>query len=85
MDWERQVHCFYRTALGRSPDQDGLISAVQLLKSGGSLDYLANQYVSSTEFRERHGQSDKLDTWYIMTLYRDGLARQPDQKSLRPG
>jgi GT2 family glycosyltransferase len=82
MDWERQVHSLYRTALGRTPDQEGLISAVRLLKSGGSLDCLANQFVSSTEFRERHGQSDKLDTWFILTLYRDGLGRQPDQKSL---
>ena len=76
------VNSLYKTALGRLADQAGLAHWIKQLQSGMSLEVLAEQIVGSVEFQIRHGPSPKVDTKYLTALYRDGLGRQPDLKSL---
>ena len=72
------VNSLYKTALGRLADPKGLANCVQQLRSGASLEALAEGLVASAEFQARHGSTQKVDTEFLNALYRDGLGRKPD-------
>jgi O-antigen biosynthesis protein len=76
------VSSLYKTAFGRSADEGGLANCVQQLRSGLSLETLAESLVASAEFQTRHGPSQKVDTEYLTALYCDGLGRQQDPEGL---
>jgi GT2 family glycosyltransferase len=76
------INCLYLAAFGRPADESELKQNVDKLKSGVPLEFVAEDLAHSTEFRMRHGSSQKVDFEYLTALYRDGLGRQPDLKSL---
>ena len=76
------VNSLYKTAFGRPTDPAGLANGVRQLQSGISLEVLAEQIAGSAEFRMRHGYSQTVDIKFLTALYRDGLGRQADLKSL---
>jgi GT2 family glycosyltransferase len=47
-----------------------------------SVEALADRFVRSAEFRQRHGPSEEVDIHYITALYRDGLGRPPKLEEL---
>jgi SAM-dependent methyltransferase len=72
------VNSLYKVALGRRAEPDGLANRVRQLESGLGAEALAEELVSSAEFRMRHGSSSTVDMEYVAALYRDGLGRSPD-------
>jgi GT2 family glycosyltransferase len=76
------ANALYKTALGRPADQEGLASVIQQLRSGASLQDLADYFVGSPEFQRLHGNSERVCIKYITALYRQGLGREPDLESL---
>ncbi len=76
------INALYRTAFGRPADAGGLANRVQQLRSGVSLEALAEELTASAEFQERHGLSQKVDSDYLEALYRSGLGREPDLDGL---
>jgi len=81
-DPSRFVHSLYKAAFGRLADPVGLADCIQQLRSGVSLEVLAEHLVGSAEFQVRHGTSEKVVTEYLTALYRDGLGREPDPEGL---
>jgi GT2 family glycosyltransferase len=76
------VTALYRAAFGRLADPGGLANCIQQLQSGVSLEALAEELVSSAEFQARHGSSQKVETDFLETLYRNGLGRKSDPEGL---
>jgi GT2 family glycosyltransferase/SAM-dependent methyltransferase len=76
------VRSFYKAAFGREADSDALATWVRELRSGISLEALAEHFVRSAEFEVRHGSSSEVDIKYITALYREGLGRLPDSEGL---
>ena len=76
------ANSLYMTAFGRPADEDGLANGIRQLQSGVTLQTLAEGLVASAQFKARHGVNQRVDTEFLAALYRDGLGRQPDLKSL---
>jgi glycosyltransferase involved in cell wall biosynthesis len=72
------VHSFYKAAFGRPAEPEGLAHRTHQLRSGVSPEDLAEELVGSAEFQNRHGSSHKVDTEFLMAMYRDSLGREPD-------
>jgi hypothetical protein len=76
------VNALYRAAFGRMVDNEALANAIQQLRTGMSLEQLAENLVSSPEFSARHGSSQAVDRNFVTALYRDGLGRGADPEGL---
>jgi hypothetical protein len=70
----------YLAALRRVPDQPGLDNWVNYLRSGTSLQVMADAFASSQEFINRYGAMSNGD--YVAQLYRDVLGREGDAAGL---
>jgi O-antigen biosynthesis protein len=81
-DFSLLVNSLYRAAFGRLAEESGLAHYVHELQSGMSLESLAEDFVRSAEFRQRHGLSQEVDIRYVTALYRDGLGRPPELERL---
>ena len=81
-DPSRLVNSFYRAALGRLAEPDGLATRILQIQSGMPVEVLAEDFVSSAEFQARHGTGQTVDLNYVTALYRDGLGREPDAEGL---
>ncbi len=71
----------YRAALGRSPDQGGLVFWTASIKAGAPLVTLADGFLSSSEFTGRFG-SGLANVDYVTRLYQNVLGRAPDASGL---
>jgi glycosyltransferase involved in cell wall biosynthesis len=71
------VKSLYRTAFGRHPDETELMNWLGKLPTRTYREVLAQHFVRSAEFQNRHGPSQEVDINYITALYRDGLGRPP--------
>jgi GT2 family glycosyltransferase len=76
------VNSLYRAAFCRLADPGGLAHRIQQLRSGISLEVLAEEIVGSVEFETRHGSSQRVDIKYVRALYRNGLGCEPDLETL---
>src|ERR1700740_146068 len=76
------VNSLYKAAFGRLAEPEGLANRIHQLKSGASLEDLAEEFVGSPEFQTRHGTSRTVDIKYLTALYRDGLGLKPDLRYL---
>ena len=76
------ANALYKAALGRPADPEGLAGVIQQLRSGATLEDLADNFVRSPEFQRLHGDSERVDIKYISALYRLGLGREPDLAGL---
>jgi len=76
------VNSLYKSAFGRLGDAEGVANWVRQLRCEASLEAVAEELVSSTEFHARHGLNQIVDIDYLKALYRDGLARGPDPEGL---
>ncbi|MEO6627825.1 MAG: DUF4214 domain-containing protein [Aquihabitans sp.] len=66
----------YLSALGRSADRGGLAFWTRRRKAGVSIDSLAKQLISSSEFARRYGSPS--DFGYVDLLYQNVLGRPAD-------
>ena len=63
----------YKAAFDRTPDAAGLGSWIKYLDEGGSRDFVAQSFVTSTEFNTKYGP---LDTEaFVQRLYNNVLGR----------
>jgi GT2 family glycosyltransferase len=76
------VNSLYKTAFGRIADPDGLATFSNQLDLGLSLEVVAEQIVTSSEFQIRHGSNKEVNIKYLAAIYRDGIGAQPDLDSM---
>lgn len=70
----------YSATLDRLPDQDGLASWTDAIKTGTSLQQVADGFVGSAEFQGRYGNLG--DAAFVELLYDNVLDRAPDPEGL---
>ena len=71
------VNSLYKAAFGCAAEEASLAAWVRELRSGTSMEVLAERFVRLAEFQQRHGSSEEVDINYVTALYRDGLDRPP--------
>src|SRR6516164_1985748 len=76
------VNSFYKAAFGHAAEEAGLAAWVRELRSGMSVEVLAEHFVRLADFQQRHGSSEEVDINYVTALYRDGLGRPPKLEEL---
>jgi O-antigen biosynthesis protein len=74
------IQSLYRTAFGQCADYHSLQTSLDALQSRASIESLSENLVHSPEFQARHGSSSAVDAAFLITLYRDGLGRDPDSE-----
>src|SRR5437763_7980847 len=72
----------YRVGLARVPDPQGLRDGLRRLRAGSPVAVLADEIAASAEFAARHGPDAPPDAFFIRTLFRNGLDREPDAPGL---
>ena len=76
------VNSLYKAAFGCAAEEAGMAPWARELRSGMSVEVLAERFVQSAEFRQRHGPSEEVDINYVTALYHDGLGRPPKLEEL---
>lgn len=71
---EAEVAHFYRAALGRAPDADGLEFWTGRMQDGVDAAEVADGFLATPEARTRPGAAD--DAGWVAQLYRDALGRE---------
>jgi V8-like Glu-specific endopeptidase len=72
----------YRGALGRTPDDAGLIVQLHAHEAGLSLTSLAANFLASAEFKGRYG-ANPTDDQYVSALYQNVLNRGPTSAEIQ--
>jgi hypothetical protein len=70
------IRADYQLGLGRNADTPGLAAFTSIVRSGGTLQDVAQQISLSQEFQSQHGQ--QTDLQYVDSLYTNGLGRAAD-------
>ena len=73
-----QVYRLYQAAFDRKPDMKGLGFWINKSDEGASQQVIANELITSLEFKTLYGENLAVDT-YVNTFYRNVLHRSPDQ------
>jgi serralysin len=73
-----QAYRLYRAAFDRVPENGGLKFWINALDAGYSLNYVANEFISSQEFRNKYGINPTVDQ-FVTNLYANILHRPYDQ------
>jgi GT2 family glycosyltransferase len=76
------VNSLYKAAFGGVDEEPGSAAWVREVRSGMSVEVLAERFVRSAEFQQRHGSREEVDINYVTALYRDGLGRPPKLEEL---
>lgn len=76
-----EVYRLYQTTLGRAPDVGGVLHFTSEVQMGTSLQAIASEFISSTEFQNDFGQLG--NSAYVTSLYQHGLGRDPDIAGLQ--
>ncbi|MCF4130220.1 DUF4214 domain-containing protein [Methylobacterium sp. SyP6R] len=71
----------YGAAFDRAPDAGGLVNWTNVLDTGSSLKWVAQQFVDSQEFVQNYGASTS-NTTFVHELYENALHRAPDAQGL---
>jgi serralysin len=73
-----QAYRLYRAAFDRVPENGGLKFWINALDAGYSLNYVANEFISSQEFKILYGTNPTVDQ-FVTNLYANILHRPYDQ------
>lgn len=73
-----QAYRIYQAAFDRTPDTPGLKYWVGILDQGNSLNYVADRFIDSDEFKSLYG-ADASNATFVDNLYRNILDRNGDE------
>ena len=73
-----QAYRIYQAAFDRTPDNEGLHYWINQMDSGFSQEKVAEQFISSNEFKQQYG-SNPSNNEFLTKLYNNVLHRSPDQ------
>lgn len=80
-DAAASVTRLYQAALGRAPDEDGLVYWTGRVQAGTPLSALAGGFLGSAEFVQRYGAGLDNRT-FVSRVYQNALGRAPDGSGL---
>ena len=76
-----KAYRLYKAAFDRTPDQEGLSYWISTLDQGENLNFVAENFINSDEFKQVYGENST-DEVFVKGLYSNVLHREPTEEGL---